>query len=225
MPPALSPMMVTLSGSPPNAAILLLYPVERGDLVHVAVVAEFSVVRVLLRELRMCESAEAADAIVGAEHQHALLRQVRARIRWRRRATIHEATAVDPEDHRQLVRGTRWTPDIGIQAVFGRRCAERRCIARKRHLHAVVSVLRRIANSLPCCGRLRCTPAIGCQSVARQRECPSNSTRPRIRCRAVCRYRLQRPWQLLAPRSPLAVAITAASVAMTRCLMLISFSG
>ncbi len=61
--PADSPKMVMLAGSPPKAAMLFLNPLDRGGLVHQAVVAG-GVVGRFGGELGMGEEAEDAEAVV-----------------------------------------------------------------------------------------------------------------------------------------------------------------
>ena len=70
MPPADSPKIVTLSGSPPNAAMLLLDPLQARDLVHQAVVAG-DVMRGFRAQLGVGEEAEGADAIRDADEHDA----------------------------------------------------------------------------------------------------------------------------------------------------------
>jgi hypothetical protein len=65
-PPADSPAMVTLAGSPPKAAMLLLDPAQGRDLVQQAVVAR-DVVRRLRAELGMGHVAQHAQAVVDRD--------------------------------------------------------------------------------------------------------------------------------------------------------------
>ncbi|EEF25004.1 conserved hypothetical protein [Ricinus communis] len=109
----------------------------------------------------MREETEATQPIVEADQHDALLRQRGTGIRRRRRPAVDEAAAIDPHDHGQL-RGRfrlRGTPHVHVQAVLGRRRAERRRVAGERQLHAVVAVRGRFAHAGPGGGRLRRAPA------------------------------------------------------------------
>ena len=68
--PADSPKTVTLAGSPPKAAMLLLHPVERGDLVEQAVVAG-GVAGGFGGEFGVGEEAEDAEAVVHGDDDDA----------------------------------------------------------------------------------------------------------------------------------------------------------
>jgi hypothetical protein len=75
-----------------------LNPLERGTLVHVAVVAAHIVGR-LSRQRRVGEEAEPAHPVVHADDDDTLLRQRVGRVK--RRAPMHEPPAVNPYHHRE----------------------------------------------------------------------------------------------------------------------------
>ena len=75
--PADSPKIVTLFGSPPNAAMFALTQLQRRDAVGQRLVARRVVAR-LLRQLRVREEAERPEAVVEGDQDDALLREVLA---------------------------------------------------------------------------------------------------------------------------------------------------
>ena len=126
-----------------------LHPLQRRDLIHQAVIAGKALVLVCGGKGGVGEGAEAAEPIVEADHHQPLLRQRRARIGGRRRSAIHEAAAIDPEQDRQLGAGAGGLPDIGVEAVLGRRGAKRGRVAGEGKLHAVVAIGGGFAHALP----------------------------------------------------------------------------
>ena len=64
--PADSPAIVTFRGSPPNAAMFFVHPLQRGVLIEQRVVAR-RVVRRFLRQLGMREEAEDAEPVIHRE--------------------------------------------------------------------------------------------------------------------------------------------------------------
>ncbi len=136
-----------------------LHPAQRRELVHVAVVAERALVR-LLRQRGVREEPEPADAVVEAHEHDAALRELRAVVDRGRAAAVDEAAAVDPHHHRQRRRRPfRRTPDVEDEAVLVRWRAERRGVAGERQLRAVVAVRGGRPHARPRLGRLRRAPA------------------------------------------------------------------
>ena len=77
-PPAENPKMVTLSGIAAEGGDVPLHPLQRGDLVHVGVVA-FELVRALAAQRGEGEEAEAPQAVVDGDKDDALLGERGAR--------------------------------------------------------------------------------------------------------------------------------------------------
>ena len=127
---------------------IALDPLQRGALVHVAIVA-VQLLRRLGEQRRMREEAEPAHPVVHADDDDTLRRERVGRIK--RGLTVHERAAVNPHHHRQRAgRGGR-TPDIERQAVLRLRYIVR--------LHALRAELGGVAHALPVLCRLRRSPA------------------------------------------------------------------
>ena len=77
MPPALSPKTVTLVGIAAEGRDIGLHPLQRGEVVHHAVVGE-RLARLLGGQRRVGEEAEAAQAVVDGDQHHAALGEVGA---------------------------------------------------------------------------------------------------------------------------------------------------
>ena len=135
-----------------------LDPLQRGDLIHAGVIAERRA-RALPGQRRVGEEPESSESIVEADEQHTPLRELAAIVDCRRRPAVDESAAIDPDHHRQRGVGLLWRPpDVQHQAVFARFGPERRGIARKRLLHAVVAEGRRRPDAGPGDNRLRRFP-------------------------------------------------------------------
>src|SRR6185437_9742242 len=130
----------------------------RRDLVHVAVVAQQSVFA-FLGQCRMREEPKPSYAIVEAHKHQPAPRKLAAVVHRRRTAAIDEAAAIDPYHHRQLPSVMRRKPYVQHQAIFCRSRSQRRSIARKWKLHAVVTISGRVPHSRPLLRRLRWAPA------------------------------------------------------------------
>ena len=78
-------------------------------LVHVTVIA-MQLVRLLRKQRRMREEAEAAHAGIHADNNHALFGQGIGGIE--RRLTVDQRTTENPRHHRQRTGGAGRTPDI-----------------------------------------------------------------------------------------------------------------
>src|SRR5512138_1473343 len=73
----------------------------------------------LLREIRMREEAERAQAVVEGDDDRTFGREVLAVIPGHAARATGEAAAVDPHHHRSLVdRGPGARPDVEVEAVF-----------------------------------------------------------------------------------------------------------
>ena len=118
--PADWPKMVTLPGSPPNAATLSRTHLEGRDVVEDAVVA-----RRLLGRLGgqggMGEEAERPQAVVGGHHDHALFRHRGAVEDLRAAGARTVPAAVEPHHHRPALAHPRRRPQVQRQAVLAAR--------------------------------------------------------------------------------------------------------
>ena len=79
---------------------VLLHPLQGGDLVHQAVVAEPAPVGVLGGQSRVGEVAEATQAVVDRHHHDATPGQRRPIVEWHAARTADERAAVDEHHHR-----------------------------------------------------------------------------------------------------------------------------
>ncbi len=149
-PPADSPKIVTLVGSPPKSGDVGLDPLQRGLLVHQAVVARCAAA--LAGERRMRQEAEGAEAIVDRHDHHALSDErpgvVVIALAGEQRA------AVDP--HHDRVRADDFRRvDVEVETVF-RAAGD---AERARRLGAMRRERARIARHIPGGRRLRRLPA------------------------------------------------------------------
>lgn len=95
-----------------------LHPFQRGDLIHVAVVAERAI-RVLRRERRVRKESKPSYTIVKAHEHYALPRKMLARVYGWRGTAIHGTAAVNPDENRQLSTAlVRRNPNVRIQAIL-----------------------------------------------------------------------------------------------------------
>src|SRR3954451_22225162 len=120
----------------------------------------------------MREEAEAAQAVIEADQDNAVLCKALSGIDRRRTSAIYEPAAVNPDHDGQLASATFYRrPDVHVKAIFTRRNSERCGVARKRQLHAVGTVFTCVANSRPRVNGLWWAPAIlldrrGCERNA-----------------------------------------------------------
>ena len=119
--PADSPKTVTLSGSPPNAAMFVPHPLEGRDLVEQPHVGD-AVVEV--------EEALGAGPPVDHDADDAVASEAAAVVR--RRGAELEHAALDPHHHRQPGRLRVGRPEVEVEAVLGRRGALDRRERRRR---------------------------------------------------------------------------------------------
>ena len=101
-PPADSPKIVTLAGSPPKAAMWSRTQPQRGDLVEQRDVAR---AREPLVEMVEVREAERAEPVVDRDHDHVAATRQLGGVEERARPDVERA-AVDP-DHHRMVRGDR----------------------------------------------------------------------------------------------------------------------
>src|SRR6185436_18939456 len=94
-----------------------LRPLQRGDRVHHPVVAGACVAG-FLREIRVREEPERAEAVVDRDDDRTLGGEVLAVVPGEAAGAAGEAAAVDPQHHGPLVVRIRAGPDIQIEAVF-----------------------------------------------------------------------------------------------------------
>ena len=141
--------MVTLAGSPPKAAMFFFTQPQRGDLVEQAVVSRDVPPRFGAQRW-MHQEAERAHAIVDGHDHDAALGHFRAVVQAVAARTAAERAAVNPEEHRRLVRlGGR--PDVERQAVLAgrRQLPEIDAVRLALGLNADRAELRGVARSLP----------------------------------------------------------------------------
>src|SRR5262249_10225167 len=102
----------------PELGDVLLYPLERGDLVQQPIVARRSVRR-FLGQLWMREEAKGAEAIVD-RHQHDTLHGKRSAVgrRHSRRPYGQRASVYPDHDGSPLAGGFRRSPDVQVQTIF-----------------------------------------------------------------------------------------------------------
>ena len=119
-PPADSPKMVTLSGSPPKAAMFSCTQSQRGNLVLHAPIADQAV---RIGELPVPEEAQRTQSVVDRDHDGvAVADQVAASVEEHRAAPRREAAAVDEHhDRPAALRVEVRRPDIEEQAVLALR--------------------------------------------------------------------------------------------------------
>ena len=112
-----------------------LHPFQSRDLVQEAEIAP----QPLGGQSRMGKEAKAAKAIIEADENHAIAREILPRIDARRRTAIHKAAAMDPHHHRQLVPGLGrgGFPHVEVEAVLGGRGGDGCGVGRERRLGAV----------------------------------------------------------------------------------------
>ena len=98
---------------------VLVYPVDCCNLVVNSVIAA-DALGVFGIELRVRKEAECADTVVDGDEHYAVFRKLLAVELLFRAAAVHERTAVNPEEHGQLIARLRRCrrPDVQIQAVF-----------------------------------------------------------------------------------------------------------
>ncbi len=103
---------------------VVVHPLQRGHLIEQAVVARRVAAR-FLRQLRVREKPEHAEAVVGRDHDDALAREPFAVLpRLGGRAGLKPA-AMNPEHHGQfLARLGRRRPDVEVEAVLAHLVAE-----------------------------------------------------------------------------------------------------
>lgn len=100
----------------------------------------------------MHKKSENAQPVVHADHDHALLRQVRAILPSLGSCARGEASAINPHHHRQLrARRFRRDPHIQRQAVFTAAGIAKVHVAIDSSLHAVRAELRGFAHAHPRC--------------------------------------------------------------------------
>ena len=113
IPPADSPAIVTLSGSPPNPAMLSLHPSQRGLLIGQAVIADIA----RRAERRMREEAQRTQPVVDRHDDDvAAARQPAGVVDVA--AAVDEPAAVNPHQNRSRLARRRWRPHIERQAVL-----------------------------------------------------------------------------------------------------------
>ncbi len=118
MPPANSPKIVTLSGSPPNARDISVHPLERRDLIHQPVISG-GLIGMFGCERRVVEEAEPAEPVIEADDDDAMLRQARPVVEGKSRAAAAKPAAIDPHHDRPPGAGLQaGGPHIEGQAVF-----------------------------------------------------------------------------------------------------------
>ena len=84
---------------------VLLHPLQRRDLIQVAVVAQQSV-WTLARESGMGEETEASEPVVEADKDHSAARKLRTIVDGRRTAAVDKPASMNPDHYRQRMTGT-----------------------------------------------------------------------------------------------------------------------
>ena len=143
---------------------------QRGDLIAKGEIAAAA----LGLQRRMREEAEAAEAIVQADHHHAVAREGRAGIDRRRTAAVDEAAAMEPDHHRPLLLRLGRPPDVEIEAVLRGLGAQRRGVSGKGQLRAIRREVTRVAPAFPARHGLRIAPAVGAdrgRGIGNAQEC------------------------------------------------------
>ena len=118
--PADSPAIVTLSGSPPKAAMLRFTHLERSDEIEHAVIAGGAMFQ-FGGEFRMGEKTQRIEAMVERNDEDAARGKMRAIIARLGAGADDKPAAVNPDHRRQpraIVRGGR-RPDVEIKAILG----------------------------------------------------------------------------------------------------------
>ncbi len=134
------------------------HPLEGGDLVHDRVVGQRAA-RLFRRQCRVREESEASQPIVEADENNSIPGEGAAVVDRGRAAAVHEASPVNPHQHWKLPgRRVSGSPDIQIETIFRGLHAQWRGVTRKRDLHAVRTVGRRLTHSLPLGRGLRRPP-------------------------------------------------------------------
>src|SRR5579884_386023 len=129
-----------LSGVASESLNIVLYPLQRGNLVHKAVVTEQSVFT-LFCERRMREETEPPQAVVKADKDNSLARKLAAIVDRGRAATVHKTTAINPDHDRKLSSPVFRYPDIQNETIFSRCCAQWRRITGEGKLHTVMPIV------------------------------------------------------------------------------------
>ena len=140
--PALSPKIVTLSGSPPNTA--MLSRTHRSAITRSRRNRLSSIVTLARRQRRQVQAAQRAEPVVHRDVHAARARQCGAVIDRRRRAAQDVAAAVDEDHHRQ--RPSR------------RRLGRRRRSASGSPRSSAGTCRRRSAVYMRCCGAQLANP-------------------------------------------------------------------
>ena len=138
---------------------VVLYPFDGSHLVEEAIVAR-AFIGCLLRELRMCEEAKDALAVVGCHGDNALACHSVARIARLAATASHQSATVEVDKHRQvLVHLLCRSPDVEIQAVFAHLLRAEVHVAEDILLHRIGSEFLCLPHALPFLYRLRGFPS------------------------------------------------------------------
>ena len=195
-PPADSPKMVTLSGSPPKTGDVVAHPTQRGQLVLESPVRREPVG---IGQVPMTQEAQSAEAVIdGHDHGVAVAHQLPAPVEEDRAAPRGEAAAVD-EDHdrsalprlRPSVRRQFRRPHVEREAVlavrFGRDGSDGLVMpGTAADCGAIGPKVDASRISLPTLG----VPTGGATATRRRapgrRECPKTTIDPRARHPRAC---------------------------------------
>jgi hypothetical protein len=146
---------------------VLLHPLQHGDRVTERLVARRVAAR-LLRQLRVREEAERAEAVVEVDEDDSLLGEVLTVVVRAVAAAFAVGTAEDPDHHRTpLVGAIGGSPQVEVETVFAglRRVGQVdgdvlvRQAVRLRGLDADIAERVGVADTFPPGGRLRQLPA------------------------------------------------------------------
>src|SRR3989440_6361771 len=141
-----------------------------------------------LRQLRRGKEAKHVERVVHGEHHDALAREACAVIAWLRAIASQESTAVEIDQHWQviLVRGGG-CPHVQVEAVLAHAAGTKAHIAKEGQLHGPRGKLVGFAHPRPLCDRLRRLPPQLTDRRCREWD-PFEAAKPRIWLRSSLDY-------------------------------------
>ena len=139
---------------------VLLHPAQRRGLIEQPVVAR-CVVRRLLRQFRVGEEAEDAEAVVNGDGHDAAAGHALAVVARLGAVPGHEPAAVKIDEHRQPLSARRGgRPDVEVEAVFAHPVGAEAHVAEDGVLHAARAELDGLAHARPALDGLRRLPTL-----------------------------------------------------------------
>ena len=95
-----------------------LYPLLRGELIEIAVVAKLSSLT-LPGQFRKCKEAESPKSIVETDEDHPFARERSAIVDVGRRPSLNKPSAMNLDHNRKFAAVVIGCPDVDVKTVFG----------------------------------------------------------------------------------------------------------